>query len=264
MRGNGPAAARMSEAIVSVRILAVGASVPDGELLRQGATHAVVPAYFNHVATVAAARTALAEGNVDVVLLDSAMAERDLQEVFKAVRAARNSPPIVMVAPSAKEAADLAAAGVTDAIAIKPAKLPDAKALIESCVRLKAPTRVLVVDDSSTMRSIVRKILNGCRLPLDIAEAADGIDALKQIGHGKFDFVFLDYNMPGLDGFEMLSQIKQQHPRMEVVMMTSAQDEALAARARGSGAAAFLKKPFYPTDIDAILYAVYRLRPPPP
>ena len=62
----------------------------------------------------------------------------------------------------------------------------------------------------------------------------------------------------------MLSKIKQQHPRMEVVMMTSAQDEALAARARGSGAAGFLKKPFYPTDIDAILYAFYRLRPPPP
>ena len=111
-------------------------------------------------------------------------------------------------------------------------------------MRLKVPTRVLVVDHSSIMRTIVRKILSNCRFPLEIADAEDGIDALKQIGAGKFDFVFLDYNMLGLDGIEMLSQIKRQYPRTEVVMMTSAQDEALAARAREAGALGFLKKPF--------------------
>jgi CheY-like chemotaxis protein len=255
---------RMSDDFVSVRILVVCAAEQDGELLRQGATLAVIPPHFSHVATAAAARAALAEGNVDIALLDTAMAERDMKEVFKAVRSARNPPSVVMVAPSREEAADLASAGVADAIVVKPAKLPDAKALIESCVRLKVPSRVLVVDDSITMRSIVRKILSGCRFPLEIFEADDGIDALKQISTGKFDFVFLDYNMPGLNGLEMLSQLKQQHPRMEVVVMTSAQDEALAARAREAGAAGFLKKPFYPSDVDTILHACYRLRPPPP
>jgi CheY-like chemotaxis protein len=252
----------MSDDFVSVRILAVCASEQDGELLRQGATLAVTPAQFSHVATAGAARAALADGNLDIVLLDSTMTGRDLKEIFNVVRSARNPPAVVMVTPSRDEAADLAAAGVADAIAVKPAKLPDAKALIESCMRLKVPTRALVVDDSSTMRSIVRKILNGCRFPFDISEADDGIAALKQISAGKFELVFLDYNMPGLNGIEMLSQIKQQHPRMEVVLMTSAQDEALAARAREAGAASFLKKPFYATDIDAILYAFHRLRPP--
>ena len=70
--------------------------------------------------------------------------------------------------------------------------------------------------------------------------------------------------MPGLDGFEMLVEIKRQHPRLGVMLMTSAQDEALAARARAAGAAAFLKKPFYPADIDAVLLAFYGLRPPAP
>jgi CheY-like chemotaxis protein len=264
MRGNDLAAMRMSDDFVSVRILAVCASEPDGELLRQGATHAVNPAQFSHVATAGAARTALAEGNLDIVLLASTMSERDMKEVFNAVRSARNPPAVVMMAPSIKEATDLAAVGVADAIVVKPGKLPDAKALIDSCMRLKVPSRVLVVDDSSTMRTIVRKILNGCRFPFDISEADDGIDALKQISVGKFELVFLDYNMPGLNGIEMLSQLKRQHPKMEVVMMTSAQDEALAARAREAGAAGFLKKPFYSSDIDAILYAFHRLRPPPP
>src|SRR5258708_38596994 len=106
----------MSGALVSVRIPAVGASVPDGELLRQGATLAsIIPAHFTHVATAAAARTALAEGNVDIAVLDSAMAERDLQEILKAVRAASKPPAVVMVAPSPKEAAELVAAGLADA-----------------------------------------------------------------------------------------------------------------------------------------------------
>jgi CheY-like chemotaxis protein len=135
--------------------------------------------------------------------------------------------------------------------------------LIEGCVTLKVPSRVLVVDDSSTMRNIVRKILAGCRFPLEISEAGEGVEALKQIGTDNFDFVFLDYNMPGLNGYEMLIEIKRQHPRVGVVLMTSSQDEALAARARAAGAAAFLKKPFYPADIDAVLYACRGLRPPP-
>jgi CheY-like chemotaxis protein len=253
---------RMSGDFVSVRILALSASAPDGDLLRQGAALAEIPVYFTQVATSAAARPALAEGNIDIALLDSATAEADMKEFYIAIRAARNSPAVVLVAATPEEAADLAAAGVGDTMAVKPAKLPDAKALIEGCMRLKVPTRVLVVDDSSIMRTIVRKILSNCRFPLEIADAEDGIDALKQIGAGKFDFVFLDYNMLGLDGIEMLSQIKRQYPRTEVVMMTSAQDEALAARAREAGALGFLKKPFYPSDIDAVLYAFCGLRPP--
>jgi CheY-like chemotaxis protein len=254
----------MSDDFVSVRILAVCGSEPDCEQLRQGATLAVIPAYFSHAATVSAAQAALAEGNVDIVLVDSTMEQQGMNDVFKAVRSARNPPSVVMVAPSAQAAADLAAAGVADAIAVKPAKLPDAKALIESCMRLKVPSRVLVVDDSTTIRSIVRKILNGCRFPLEIFEAEDGIDALKQVNAGKFDVIFLDYHMPGLDGIEMLAQLKQQQPQVEVVMMTSTLDTAVAQRARAAGAAAFLKKPFYPSDVDAVLYGVHRLRPPPP
>jgi CheY-like chemotaxis protein len=254
---------RMSGEIISVRILAICASEPDGELLRQGAAFAAIPAFFSHVVTAAAARAALEEGKIDIVLLDSAMANRDAKEVFAAVRAARNPPSVVLVVPSSDAALD-PAAGVAAAIAVKPVKVSDAKALIEGCTRLKVPSRVLVVDDSSTMRSIVRKILSGCCFPLDVSEAGDGIEALKQIKVGKFDFVFLDYHMPGLDGFETLAQLKRQYSRMEVVMMTSAPDEALAARAREAGAAAFLKKPFYPSDIDGILFAFHRLRPPPP
>jgi CheY-like chemotaxis protein len=88
----------------------------------------------------------------------------------------------------------------------------------------------------------------------------DGLVNYLPSAGGKFDFVFLDYNMPGLNGLETLSEIKRLHPSIQVVLMTSAEDEALIKRAQSSGAAALLRKPFYPADIDAVLQSIYGLR----
>jgi DNA-binding NarL/FixJ family response regulator len=66
--------------------------------------------------------------------------------------------------------------------------------------------------------------------------------------------------MPGLNGVETLSEIKRQYPRVKVALMTSAQDHGLAERARAAGAAAFLKKPFYQADIEAVLHSLHGLR----
>ncbi len=166
-------------------------------------------------------------------------------------------PFVFLLAATAEEAQGLAGGGA-DGVVVKPANLDQAKTLVERCARLRLPNRVLVVDDSLTMRNIVRKILVASRFRLEVSEAPEGIDALRQIASGKFDLVFLDYNMPGLDGVETLSEIKRQSPDLHVVIMTSAADDMVAERARRAGAAAFLKKPFYPADIDAILHAHLR------
>jgi CheY-like chemotaxis protein len=167
------------------------------------------------------------------------------------------------VADSGRNPAEITAASVgVDGTVIKPTSLDEAKRVLDRCVRVRLPTRVLVVDDSATMRMIVRKILTATRFRLDIFEAQEGIEAIKQIRAGKFDVVFLDYNMPGLNGVETLSEIKRQYPRVEVVIMTSTQDDAIAERARTNGATAFLRKPFYPADIAAILHSIYGLRMP--
>ena len=58
------------------------------------------------------------------------------------------------------------------------------------------------------------------------------------------DVVLIDVNMPRLNGFETLSEIKRVAPQVSVVMMTSLANDAVIARAQASGALAFLKKPF--------------------
>jgi CheY-like chemotaxis protein len=118
---------------------------------------------------------------------------------------------------------------------------------------------VLVVDDSSTMRSIVRKILTATRFPLEVTEVAQGVEAIELARTAAFDIVFLDYNMPGFSGLETMAEFRREKRRVTFVLMTSTQDDALADRARAQGAA-FLKKPFFPADIEAVLCDFYGLR----
>ena len=77
--------------------------------------------------------------------------------------------------------------------------------------------------------------------------------------NGEFDIVFLDYNMPGFSGLETLAEFKREKRRVSVVMITSVDDEALAARVRALGAT-FLKKPFFAADIENALCSHYGLR----
>jgi DNA-binding response OmpR family regulator len=253
----------MSGDLISVRILAVFASAQDGEMLRQAAAVASVLIDVMEADGEAAARGLLAANDVDIVVLDLALPAQDRAALITATRSRRPSAFIILVAAATSNPAEVAAGSVAvDGTLVKPSNLDEAKAVLARCVRVRLPNRVLVVDDSTTMRSIVRKILTATRFRLDIFEAQEGIEALKQIRTGKFDIVFLDYNMPGLNGVETLAEIKRQYPRIEVVMMTSAQEDAVAERARAAGATAFLKKPFYPSDIDAVLHSIYGLRIP--
>ena len=76
---------------------------------------------------------------------------------------------------------------------------------------------------------------------------------------GRFDIVFLDCNMPGIDGFATLAEITRNHPRVGTVMMTATRDRSIAARAQAAGAKGFLFKPFFPKDIDAVLHGLFGL-----
>jgi CheY-like chemotaxis protein len=250
----------MSGDLVSLRVLVVCASAPERDLLRQGGALVSVPAEIVEAAGAAEAAAILARGEVDVLLLDGALAAADRNAVMKSARAAAKPPLSVLLAGGAA-AAVAPSEHAPDALANKPVVVEEAQFLIDNCVRARMSCRALVVDDSSTMRGIVKKILLASKFQLDIAEADDGAAAVRKVSEEGYDVVFLDYNMPGLDGFATLAELKRARPEVEVVIMTSAPDEVVAKRARAAGATAFLKKPFYPADIDAVLHRIFGLTP---
>ncbi len=241
----------MSGDLISLGLLLITSVPSEQNLWREGAALASVPIEFA-AADAAAARKKLAKGGIDICVIDSKLASDEKEAALNAARAVTPAPFVVLSAPNA-----MGQLAGSDGTVTKPTSPDDARKLVELCIRVKVPTRILIVDDSGTMRSIVRKILSGSRFALDINEAEEGIAALNQLRSGKFDMVFLDYNMPGLNGFETLSEIKRETPKVAVVMMTANADDAIASRARAGGALAFLKKPFYRTDVDAVLLRFY-------
>jgi CheY-like chemotaxis protein len=243
----------MSGDLVSLRMVVIAAARPAQELWRQAAAAASVSVEITTPEPSSAADV-LAKGGADICVVDAGVPDADKTLVIKAARAAKPAPLLFVAAPSGSARLD----GV-DGMLTKPANVDDARKLVAICIRARVPTRVLVVDDSGTMRTIVRKILSASRFAMDIHEAAEGIAALNQLRNGKFGIVFLDYYMPGLNGFETLTEIKRENPDVAVVIMTSTVDSAIADRAHASGALAFLKKPFFPADIDAMFIRYHGL-----
>ena len=243
----------MTDELLSIRAILMSASQNDHDLFRQAASTARMPIEIVECQGVAAACQAVAAG-ADLVFIDGAIANVATLQVVASARAQGKPPFLVLLA-----APDLAVEPLTtDAVAAKPMRLEEARRLVERSMRVRIPNRVLVVDDSSTMRSIVRKTIGATRFPFDVSEAAEGAAALKLAAEHEFDIVFLDYNMPGFDGLETLAEFKRAKRRMTVVVMSSAQDASLAERVRAQGAA-FLRKPFFPADIEAVLTRHYGL-----
>jgi CheY-like chemotaxis protein len=243
----------MTDELFSLRVVAASASKDDRDLLRNAAAAAKVPIEIVEAENGASACGALLRA-VDLVFLDDALGADEVARVAAAARAAPKPPFTVLLAPPPS--------GVpfeTDALAVKPTDIEEAKCLVNGAIRTRRPTRVLVVDDSSTMRSIVRKTLAATRFPLDVTEAAQGLEAIALARTAAFDIVLVDYNMPDFNGLETIAEFRREKRCVTFVLITSAQDQALADRARAGGVA-FLKKPFFPADIEAVLCGFYGLR----
>lgn len=105
--------------------------------------------------------------------------------------------------------------------------------------------RILIVDDFSTMRRIVKNLLNDLGYS-NTAEADDGHTALAALRQAPFDFVVTDWNMPGMTGIELLRAIRAD-PRLKtlpVLMVTAEAKREQIIEAAQSGVNGYIIKPF--------------------
>ena len=116
----------------------------------------------------------------------------------------------------------------------------------------------LVVDDFPTMRRIVRSLLKELGFT-NVEEAEDGQDALNKLRAGNFEFVVSDWNMPNLDGLEMLKEIRQDNALKDlpVLMVTAeAKKENIMAAAQ-AGANGYVVKPFTAATLEEKLNKIF-------
>lgn len=116
--------------------------------------------------------------------------------------------------------------------------------------------RIMIVDDSSTIRKLLTYILR--KKEYIITEAEDGLDALEKLIETKVDLVIADLNMPNMDGIELVKSLRNNYYHVDtpIIMLTTTRDEYLKKSAIEAGVNLFLNKPIQP---NLLLYKVESL-----
>lgn len=116
--------------------------------------------------------------------------------------------------------------------------------------------KILLVDDSMTMLMSMEGVLK--RAGFDVKTATDGPKALTMLDSYAPDLVITDLNMPGMDGIELIKQIKKNAGMRfkPVLMLTTESQESKKVEAKAAGATGWLVKPVSPTDLTSVIKKV--------
>ena len=114
--------------------------------------------------------------------------------------------------------------------------------------------RILVVDDAAFMRVRAAKVLQDHGY--EVAQAENGLEAVKKYAEWRPDAVLMDITMPEMDGLTALKEIRRMDPSAKVAMVTAMGQQAIVMEALKAGAKDFVLKPFQP---DRVLGALEKL-----
>jgi two-component system chemotaxis response regulator CheY len=111
--------------------------------------------------------------------------------------------------------------------------------------------KVLVVDDFSSMRKILRRLLLSIGFR-NVVEARDATEAIYRLEHDRFDLIVSDWNMPSINGQELLEFVRSHETLKQIpfIMITVQADKDTVTKARDGGVSSYLTKPFTAEDLE--------------
>lgn len=121
--------------------------------------------------------------------------------------------------------------------------------------------RIVIADDHTIMREGLKRILDGAEDICVVGEAVDGFEALAHVRKGGFDLLMLDLSMPGRSGVELIRQIKDEVPKLPILILTMHEEEQYAVRAIRAGARGYLTKESAGTQLLSAIRKVASGRP---
>jgi DNA-binding NtrC family response regulator len=111
--------------------------------------------------------------------------------------------------------------------------------------------RLLVIDDEEDLRDMLEFLLSG--EGFEVASADSGLAAVELVRAHRFDVAITDMRMPGMNGIETLTALKQLDPSIEVIVATGYASEQTAAECMRRGAYGYLRKPFEIADLRSLI-----------
>jgi CheY-like chemotaxis protein len=119
--------------------------------------------------------------------------------------------------------------------------------------------RVLIVDDNASMRALLSSLLASRGYEV-VAALEDGARIMETIRQKSPDIICLDYQLPGRDGLDILREINDTNPQIDVLFMTASGDTTVEQKAADAGAAGFIRKPFGQAQILKEVQLVWDMR----
>jgi DNA-binding NtrC family response regulator len=123
------------------------------------------------------------------------------------------------------------------------------KSLLGKSMTRSAPSiKLLIVDDDDDLRDDLVHLFR--KQGHEVTAAVSGEDALNKASHARFDVALLDLHLPGISGIDLLTQLKEQQPELEALMLTAHSSIETAVEAMRRGAYDYLTKPFRAADLE--------------
>lgn len=117
---------------------------------------------------------------------------------------------------------------------------------------------IMTADDSTSIRQMVSFTLT--QAGYEVVQAVDGQDAVNKLGNTHVDMLITDLNMPNLDGFGLIQQVRAmpQFKFMPIIMLTTESQGDMKQKGKAVGATGWIVKPFKPEQLLAVIKKVLR------
>lgn len=115
--------------------------------------------------------------------------------------------------------------------------------------------QAMVIDDMAVIRQLLMAILKD--LDFECIGASNGRVALDLLSKRKVDLVLCDWNMPGMNGSELVKAIRATHPSLPIIMVTAESDPARVAELRDLGISGYVIKPFKPPVLVKLVQKIF-------